>query len=300
MTEDSNQESSNGKPIGHDHPLVDENELDNSPVDEKFRGNWDNIKNNPEAIVGFYKNYKNVPKEHREKAIEKIKNTDLETSTDFLVIAKSEREVDESLIQAYSIAVLDSFAARIQKKAQWLKSNVNQEESVPINSYPEELGHTVFELHASTVSFIESSCLHILKYKIANRQLPDRKSLVDWGSHKDRAAIDQETVDIESQEAKIFQWAADSGVHALSLALLQSGIVDDTMYQRMNRIREYRHDLLHRPATLTLKRFSDGETILDRAEDAIRIAEDFKTKLDQIPKHPVYEGLVEGQDVPDE
>jgi hypothetical protein len=300
MTEDADQKSRNEKLIGHDHPLVDEDELDNSPVDERYRGNWDNIKDNPKAIVGFYGNYKNVPKEHREKAVEKIKNTDFETSTDFLVIAKSEREVDASLVRAYSITVLDSFADRIQQKAQWVKSNVDREESLPINSYPEELGHTVFEMHVSTVSFVEASCFQILKYKILNRQLPDRESLLDWGSHEDRADIDQESVDIELQEAEIFHWAADSGVHALSLAVLQSGVIDDKMYQKIDCIRDYRNDLVHRPATLTLKRFSDGETIADRAEDAIQIAERLKNELDQIPKHPRYRDLVEGQNTPDE
>jgi hypothetical protein len=300
MTEDTNQKSSNEKPIGYDHPLVDEDELDNSPVDEKYRDNWENIKDDPEAIVGFYRNYKNVPKEYREKAREKVENTPLAVSTDFLVISKSKREVDESLIQAYSIAVLESFADRIQKKAQWVKSNVDQEQPVPINSYPSELGHTVFEMHVSTVSFVESSCFRILKYKILNGELPDREHFVDWGSHKDRADIDQETVDIESQEAEIFLWAADSGVHALSLALRQSGIIDGDLYEKMDCIREYRNDLVHRPATLTLKRFTDGETILNRAEDALDITEEIKNELNQIPRHPTYRSLVEKRDSPDE
>lgn len=286
------QDPGNEKPIGYDHPLVDEDELDSSPVDDRYRGNWENIKDNPEAIVGFYKNYKNVPKEHREEAIDKVKEAGLDTSTDFLVITKSERKVSGRLIRAYSIAVLDSFADRILQNAEWIQSNVNRDQSVPIESYPEELGHTVFQMHVSTVSFVEASCFQILKYKIINGQLPDRESLLSWGSHEDRADIDRTKMDIESQEVEVFSWAVDSGARGLSLALLQSGIIDDQMYERIDNIRDHRNDLVHQPATLTLKRFSDGDSILERADDATYICERLREELDQILKHPAYGSIV--------
>lgn len=292
MTGDDDQNSSEEKPIGYDHPLVDEDELDDSPVDGKYRGNWENIKDNPEAIVGFYKNYKNVPKDHRKDAIDKVKEANLDVTTDLLVISKSERKVSDGLIRAYSIAVLDSFADRILQDAEWIHSNVNRDQSVPIESYPEELGHTVFQMHVSTVSFVEASCFQILKYKIINGQLPDRESLLSWGSHEDRADLDRTKIDIESQEAEVFLWAAGSGVRDLSLALLQSGIIDDRMYERIDNIRNYRNDLVHHPATLTLKRFSDGGSILSRADDAIYICEKIREELNRIPKHPTYDSVV--------
>jgi hypothetical protein len=293
MAEDNEQNFSDEKPIGHDHPLVNEDELDNSPVDKKFRGNWKNIKNNPRAIVGFYKNYKNVPKQHREKAIEKIRGTEFEISTDFLSIQKIEREVHPKLIQAYSIAVLESFADQIEEKAQWLESNISHDQSSPIDSYPKEVGYKVFELHILTTTFIESSSYHILKHKIKNRQLPDRESLISWGSHKDRAGVDEESLSIESQEAEIFQWAADSGTHALSRALLQSKIINDKIYKKINCVRNHRNDLVHDPATLTIKRFLDGKTILDRAKDATDIVRYLKSELNQIPKHPIYQSITD-------
>lgn len=292
MTENSDQNSSSEKPIGHDHPLVDEEELDTSPVDERYKGNWDNVKDNPETIVGFYKNYKNVPKEHRDKAIEIVEEAD-EFYTDFLAISSSEREVTDGVIRAYDLAVLDSFADKIRKEAHWIQSNVDEGESNPIESYPKELGHKVFQMHVSTISYVEASCYRILRYRIINRNIPDRSKFLQWGSHEDRADIDETELDIESQEVEILRWAASSGVYNLSRALNQSGVIGDNMYNKINEMRKRRNNLVHQPSTLTLVEFTKSEELLESSRFAVDLCDNLSEEFDQIDRNPVYNVLTE-------
>lgn len=292
MTENSDQASSSEKPIGHDHPLVDEDELDTSPVDEKYKGNWENIKDDPEAIVGFYKNYKNVPKEHREKAREIVQEAD-GRHTDFLAISSSKRQVTDGVIRAFDLAVLDSFADKIRKEAQWVQSNLDEGEYNPIESYPKELGHKVFQMHVFTISYVEASCYRILRYRIINGNLPDRGKLLQWGRDEDRADLDEAELDMESQEVEIFKWAEYSGVHALSRALNQSGVIDDSVYNKINKIRERRHNLVHQPFTLTMSEFTEAEEILESTRLVADICDRLNEEFETMHKNPVYNVLTE-------
>lgn len=292
MTENSNQNSSGEKPIGHDHPLVDEDELDTSPVDEKYRGNWSNIKDDAAAIAGFYKNYKNVPKAHREKAIEIVEEADGHY-TDFLAISSMERKVTDGVIRAFNLAVLDSFADEIRKEAQWIQSNLDEGESNPIESYPKESGHKVFQMHVSTISYIEASCYRILRYRIINGKIPDRGKLLQWGSHEDRADIDETELDIESQEVEILSWAESSGVYDLSRALNQSGVIGDKLYNKINQIRERRNNIVHQPSALTLSEFTNSEELLETTRYAVDVCDSFSDEFEKMDRHAIYNTLTE-------
>lgn len=256
---------------------------------------WDFFQNKPpEAFIHYYESIENVPKEHQEEAQHRALSANTNAARNFLSIGESRPwKISQDVKDAIAIGTLEGLGSQIKDDRKEILKLLPESGGPPIKIPLGELGYKLFQIHVVTVSYIEAAGEILLRHYALNDQEWNPTGLIQWAAHEDRIGESlTESGDFDEQLSKVYKWATEK-VWRLILALLQSEIIDDGTYRQMDAVRERRNNFIHSAHTLAVNDFGDNQDIRDAIDECEYSISAMSEKLENVPRNPVYDILVE-------
>lgn len=256
---------------------------------------WEFFKDKPvEAFVHYYESIEEVPEKYQEEAQRRALSLTTDAAIDFLGTGEPiPMNISREMEDAIAIGTLKGLATQIENEGQEILNVLPESEGPPIDLPPGELGYKLFQMHVVTVSYAEAAGEILFRHHARIGRGWNPTALTQWASHEKRLGVSLTEHDtLAEQLPMVYKWATEK-VSRLLLALLQAEVIEDSLYQQLDKVRERRNNFIHSAHTLAVNDFGDKRDVRDAVDECLSGISILGTQLEDVSRNPVYESFVD-------